>query len=93
MYNLEFKKSIINIHDYYQTNNQSNDDFIKMIDKCFDIKRTTFYNWTKYDNVINCNIIYENNNKLISLPIETFIIIVKKQDLGKNATNKSINDC
>ena len=94
VYNFEFKKSIINIHDYYQTNNQSNDDFIKMIDKCFDIKRTTFYNWTKDDNVINCNIIYENNNKLISLPIETFIInlINDNKNIGIKNIKKKIKD-
>ena len=94
MYNLEFKKSIINIHDYYQTNNQSNDDFLKMIDKCFDIKKTTFYNWLKDDNVINCNIIYENNNKLITLPIETFIInlINDNNNIGIKNIKKKIKE-
>ena len=69
MYNLQFQKSIINIHEYYQTNHYTNDEFLKMIDKCFNIKRTTFYNWLN-DN----DIIYENNNKLINAAVETFII-------------------
>ena len=37
MYNLQFQKSIINIHEYYQTNHYTNDEFLKMIDKCFNI--------------------------------------------------------
>ena len=35
MYNLEFKKSIINIHEYFQNNNYNNNEFFNMIDKCF----------------------------------------------------------
>jgi transposase len=74
MYNLQFKKSVINIHEYYQNNNYNNDEFIKMIDKCFGIKKTTFYNWFKDDDIINCDNIYENNNKLVNVAVETFII-------------------
>jgi hypothetical protein len=74
MYNLEFKKSIINIHEYFQNNNYSNNEFLNMIDKCFNIKKTTFYNWSSDDNIINSNIIFENNNKLVNTAVETYIV-------------------
>ena len=74
MYNLKFKKSIIDIHDYFQNNNYSNNEFLNMIDKCFDIKKTTFYNWDTDNNIINSNIIYENNNKLVNTAVETYIV-------------------
>jgi hypothetical protein len=73
MYNLEFKKSIINIHEYFQNNNYSNNEFLNMIDKCFNIKKTTFYNWSSDDNIINSNIIFENNNKLVNTAVEIYI--------------------
>lgn len=74
MFNLQFKKSIIEMHDNFKDNNYSNEHFIKMIDRCFSIKKTTFYNWQHDDVVINTNIIYENINKLITLPVETYIV-------------------
>ena len=55
-------------------NNYSNNKFLSMIDKCFQIKKTTFYDWFNDDNIINAGIIYENNNKLINNAVETFII-------------------
>ena len=84
MYNLQFQKSIINIHEYYQTNHYTNDEFLKMIDKCFNIKRTTFYNWLNDNDIINSDIIYENNNKLINAAVETFIInlITNNKNIG-----------
>lgn len=44
MFDLQFKKSIIEIHDYYDENNYKNNEFLNMIDKYFSIKKTTFYN-------------------------------------------------
>ena len=94
MYNLEFKKSIINIHTYYQTNNYNNDEFIKMIDKCFQIKKSTFYNWLNDKDIINANEIYESNNKLVNLVIETHILnlIKKNNNIGIKNIKKSIKD-
>ena len=74
MFKSQFIKSIIEIHQYYQLNNYSNNEFLSMIDKCFQIKKTTFYDWFNDDNIINAGIIYENNNKLINNAIETFVI-------------------
>jgi hypothetical protein len=37
-----------------------------MIDKCFGIKKTTFYDWYNDDDIQNTPIINENNNKLIN---------------------------
>jgi hypothetical protein len=45
-----------------------------MIDKCSSIKKTTFYNWLNDNDIINSDIIYENNNKLINVAIETFVL-------------------
>ncbi len=38
MFDLQFKKSIIDVHDYYNSNHYSNNDFLKMINKYFYIK-------------------------------------------------------
>jgi len=94
MYNLEFKKSIINIHNYYKNNNHSNDEFLKMIDKCFQIKKTTFYNWLNDKDITTANEIYEFNNKLINLPVEKHILnlIEKNNDIGIKKIKKSIKD-
>ena len=35
MFNLQFIKSIIEVHNHYKSNNFSNDSFLIMIDKCF----------------------------------------------------------
>jgi len=95
MYNLQFQKSIINIHEYYQINRYTNDEFLKMIDKCFGIKRTTFYNWLNDNDIINSDIIYENNNKLINTAVETFIVnlitINKKIGIKKIKTQIKLN--
>jgi hypothetical protein len=45
-----------------------------MINKCFQIKKTTFYDWLNNDEIVNAGVIYENNNKLINNAVETFII-------------------
>lgn len=45
MFNLQFKKSITNIHAHYHERNFSNHSFLYMINKCFGIKKTTFYDW------------------------------------------------
>ena len=92
MYNLKFKKSIIDIHDYFQNNNYSNNEFLNMIDKCFDIKKTTFYNWATDDNIINSNIIYENNNKLVNTAVETYIVnlINDNKKIGIKTIKKKI---
>ena len=76
MFVLELIKSIIAIHSHYQTMNYSNNDFLVMIDKCFNIKKTTFYDWLNNDDIINADTIYENqnNNKLINYAVEKFII-------------------
>ncbi len=43
MFDLQFKKSIIDdVHNYYSSNNYSNDDYLKMINKCFSIKKLLF---------------------------------------------------
>ncbi len=56
--------------------NYSNNDFLLMIDKCFNIKKTTFYDWLNNDDITNADTIFENqnNNKLINYAVETFII-------------------
>ena len=74
MFNLQFIKSIIEVHNHYKSNNFSNDSFLIMIDKCFNIKKTTFYDWMNNDDIINAEIIYENNNELINTAVEKFII-------------------
>ncbi len=74
MYNLQFIKSIIEVYNYYQSNDYKNNEFLAMIDKCFQIKKTTFYNWLNNDEIINSNIIFENNNKLINNAVETFVV-------------------
>ncbi len=45
-----------------------------MIDKCFKIKKTTFYDWLNNDDIVNSDIIFENNNKLINNAVKTFVI-------------------
>ena len=45
MFDSQFIKSIIEVHHYYQSNNYNNSEFLLMIDKCFQIKKTTFYDW------------------------------------------------
>lgn len=52
MFVLELIKSIIAIHTDYQTMNYSNNDFLVMIDKCFNIKKTTFYDWLNNDDIL-----------------------------------------
>ena len=74
MFDLQFKKSIIEIHNYYDDNGYKNSDFINMIDKCFDIKKTTFYNWYNDEEIINYTNINENENHLITKPVETHIV-------------------
>jgi transposase len=74
MFDLQFKKSIIDVHEYYNSNHYSNNDFLKMINKCFDIKKTTFYNWMNDENITKAEQIYENNNKLITKVVETYIV-------------------
>lgn len=85
MFILELIKSIIAIHSHYQTMNYSNNDFLVMIDKCFNIKKTTFYDWLNNDDITNADTIFENlnNNKLINYAVETFII-------NLNNNNKNI---
>jgi hypothetical protein len=58
-----------------------------MIDKCFNIKKTTFYDWLNNDDIINVDTIFENknNNKLINYAVETFLI-----NLYKNNKNVGI---
>jgi hypothetical protein len=65
--------------------NYSNNDFLVMIDKCFNIKKTTFYDWLNNDDITNADTIFENlnNNKLINYAVETFII-------NLNNNNKNI---
>ena len=75
MFNSQFKKSIIEIHDYYDKNNYKNSDFLGMIDNCFDIKKTTFYNWYNDEEIINCKNVNDN--------------IVIKQDFRKKYLIKS----
>ncbi len=74
MYNLQFIKSIIEVYNYYQSNNYKNNEFLSIIDKCFQIKKTTFYKQLNNDEIINSNIIFENNNKLINNTVETFVV-------------------
>ena len=44
----QFIKSIIDIHNYFQTIFFKNSDFLLMIEKCFNIKKTTFYDSILY---------------------------------------------
>lgn len=94
MFDLQFKKSIIYIHNYYSDNNYSNDDFLKMIDECFNIKKTTFYNWMNDENIINAEQIYENNNKLITKAVETYIVNLYNTNdkMGIKITKKKIKE-
>jgi hypothetical protein len=62
----QFIKSIIDIHNYFQTNFFKNSDFLLMIEKCFNIKKTTFYDWYNDNDIKNTPIINDNNNKLIN---------------------------
>ena len=54
------------IYSHYQTMNYNNNDCLVMIDKCFNIKKTTFYDWLNNDDITNADTIFENlnNNKL-----------------------------
>ena len=90
---LQFIKSIIDIHNYFQTNFFKNSDFLLMIEKCFNIKKTTFYDWFNDDNIKNTPIINDNNNKLINIAIETFVIDLcnKNKKIGIKNIKKQIN--
>lgn len=95
MFNLEFKKSIIDIHTHYRENNYSNDSFLCMINKCFGIKKTTFYDWSNNNDIINADIIYKNNNKSINDAVELFIVNLfkKNNNIGiKNIKNQIKNN-
>ena len=74
MFDLQFIKSIIEVYHYYQSKNYNNSEFLLMIDKCFKIKKTTFYDWLNNDDIVNSDIIFENNNKLINNAVETFVV-------------------
>jgi hypothetical protein len=65
-----------------------------MINKCFTIKKTTFYNWINDENIINAEQIYENNNKLITKAIETYIVNLYNinDKIGIKTTKKKIKD-
>jgi hypothetical protein len=93
MFNSQFKKSIIEIHDYYDKNNYKNSDFLGMIDNCFDIKKTTFYNWYNDEEIINCKNVNDNNNHLITKPIETHIVNLfnNNKNIGIKNLKKDIN--
>ena len=94
MYNLQFIKSIIEVYNYYLSNNYKNSEFLSMIDKCFQIKKTTFYNWLNDDNIINSNIIFENNNKLINDAVEKFVVDLydKNNKIGIKTIKKEIKN-
>lgn len=80
MFESQFIKSIIEVHHYYQSNNYSNNEFLSMIDNCFKIKKTTFYDWLNNDDIVKTDIIYENNNKLINNAVETFVVNLFKEN-------------
>ena len=91
MFDVQFIKSIINVHKHYQDNNYNNYEFLLMINKCFNIKKTTFYNWMNNNDIIKVDEIYENNNNKINKAIETFIVnlITLNPKIGiKNIKNK-----
>ena len=94
MFDLQFKKSIIEIHNFYNNNKYNNNDFLNMIDKCFNIKKTTFYNWCNDENITNSKIINDNNNHLITKPIEIHIInlLIKNKNIGIKNIKKDINN-
>ncbi len=94
MYNLQFIKYIIEVYNYYQSNNYKNSEFLLMIDKCFQIKKTTFYDWLNNDDIINFNIIFENNNKLINDVVETFVVNLynKNNKIGIKTIKKEIKN-
>ncbi len=89
----QFIKSIIDIHNYFQTNFFINSDFLLMIEKCFNIKKTTFYDWYNDNDIKNTPIINDNNNKLINNAIETFVIDLcnKNKKIGIKNIKKQIN--
>jgi len=91
MLDIQFIKLIINVHEHYQSNNYSNSEFLSMINQCFGIKKTTFYNWINNDDIVKAEYIYENNNKQINKAMEIFIVelIEKNPKIGiKNIKNK-----
>ena len=95
MFKFEFKKSIIDIHTHYNNNNFSNSSFLCMIDKCFGIKKTTFYDWLNDKDITEANIIYNNNNKLINDAIEIFVVNLfnNNNNIGiKNIKNQIKNN-
>lgn len=94
MFDLQFKISIIDVYNYYNLNNFYNYDFLKMINKCFNIKKTTFYNWLNDDEIINAERIYINNNKLINNVVETFIVNLYNSNnkIGIKNIKKQINN-
>ena len=55
-------------------------NFYYQIDKCFQIKKTTFYSWLNNDDIINSDIIFENNNKLINNAVETYVVNLYKEN-------------
>ena len=64
-----------------------------MIEKCFNIKKTTFYDWYNDNDIKNTPIINDNNNKLINNAIETFVIDLcnKNKKIGIKNIKKQIN--
>ena len=94
MFNLQFIKSIIDVHSYYKDKNIKNESFLNMIDECFGIKKTTFYDWINNEDIMNAEIIYENNNKLINQAVEEFIVNLfgKNNKIGIKNIKKQIKD-
>ena len=60
--------------------NYYNKDFLFIINKCFNIIKTIFYDWLNNDDITNAYTIFDNqnSNKLINYAIEIFIINLKK---------------
>lgn len=94
MFNLQFIKSIIDVHSYYKNNNFKNELFLNMIDNCFGIKKTTFYDWVNNEDITNAETIYENNNKLINPAVEVFVVdlLNKNNKTGIKNIKKQIKD-
>jgi len=93
MFKVEFIKSIISVHTHYQEAKHPNSEFLTMINKCFNIKKTTFYEWLKDEDILKYNVINENQNKLINNAVETYIIDLynKNKKVGIKNIKKQVN--
>ena len=82
-YNEYFKKSIILMHQEYIKNKQPVKKFINIINKVFNISRSTFYNWYNNKEIVNLKFQKTYKNNKITPVAEQIIILNKTKSIKK----------